>query len=165
MSGSVAKVCWGISRQPWDPAKLPRPPQSEGWGPAASVLPATFSPLCHPGLSGSGARQVRGGRHSPQGKLQWVSSSDSPGPQEGWLSPYMRGLHINSFLLNDQYPLPNPVELMANLSGGRKFTKLDLTAVYTQMVLDDESSKLIPTGDYTICLAPFWTCLSMLFSI
>ena len=50
---------------------------------------------------------------------------------------------INPFLLVDQYPVPNPSELLASLTCGRKFTKLDLTAAYTQMALDDESSKLV----------------------
>ena len=43
----------------------------------------------------------------------------------------------------DHYPLPNPNELMASLTGGKHFTKLDLTAAYQQMLLDDESTKLV----------------------
>ena len=43
----------------------------------------------------------------------------------------------------DQHPLPNPNELMASLAGGKTFTKLDLTAAYQQMLLDDESAKLV----------------------
>ena len=50
---------------------------------------------------------------------------------------------INPMLQVDQYPLPNPNELMASLAGGKHFTKLDLTAAYQQMLLDDESTKLV----------------------
>ena len=50
---------------------------------------------------------------------------------------------INPFLNVDQYPLPKPSDLMTCLTGGKIFTKLDLTAAYQQMLLDDESSKLV----------------------
>ena len=50
---------------------------------------------------------------------------------------------INPMLQVDQYPLPNSNDLMANLAGGKHFTKLDLTAAYQQMLLDDESAKLV----------------------
>ena len=50
---------------------------------------------------------------------------------------------INPYLQINQYPLPNPAELIVRLTGGRKFTKLDLTAAYTQMLLDEESTKLV----------------------
>ena len=43
----------------------------------------------------------------------------------------------------DQHPLPNPNELLSTLAGGKSFTKLDLTAAYQQMLLDDESAKLV----------------------
>ena len=49
---------------------------------------------------------------------------------------------VNPILDVDQYPLPKPQELLAALSGGQKFTKLDLSAAYQQMLLDDESCKL-----------------------
>ena len=43
----------------------------------------------------------------------------------------------------DQYPLPKPSDLMMCLTGGKLFTKLNLTAVYQQMLLDEDSSKLV----------------------
>ena len=43
----------------------------------------------------------------------------------------------------DQYPLPNPNELIANLTNGKLFTKLDLTSAYQQILLDEESAKLV----------------------
>ena len=43
----------------------------------------------------------------------------------------------------DQYPLPNPNELLASLANGKHFTKLDLTSAYRQMTLDEESAKLV----------------------
>ena len=50
---------------------------------------------------------------------------------------------INPYLQVDQYPLPKPSELFACLTGGQSFTKLDLTAAYQQMMLDEESAKLV----------------------
>lgn len=50
---------------------------------------------------------------------------------------------VNPWLQVDQYPLPNPSELMTCLTGGQSFTKLDLQAAYQQMSLDEESRKLV----------------------
>lgn len=50
---------------------------------------------------------------------------------------------VNSEMEVDQYPLPKPADLFASLTGGMKFTKLDLTSAYQQVVLDEESSKLV----------------------
>ena len=40
----------------------------------------------------------------------------------------------------DQYPLPRPEELFATLAGGKKFSKIDLSQAYTQILLDDTSA-------------------------
>ena len=45
----------------------------------------------------------------------------------------------NKSLEIDQHPLPRPDELFAALSGGVKFSKIDLTQVYQQMILDKDS--------------------------
>lgn len=42
----------------------------------------------------------------------------------------------------DKYPLPKVDEILANLSHGEKFTKLDLSQAYHQIQLDEESKKL-----------------------
>ena len=46
---------------------------------------------------------------------------------------------VNPFLEIDQYPLPLPEDLMAALTGGYKFSKLDLSTAYQQMILDEDS--------------------------
>ena len=46
---------------------------------------------------------------------------------------------MNAFLETDQYPLPCPKDLMTCLTGGCSFSKLDLSAAYQQMVLDEEA--------------------------
>ena len=43
----------------------------------------------------------------------------------------------------DQHPLPNPEELYVTLSGGEKFTKLDLSCAYQQIELDEESREYV----------------------
>jgi hypothetical protein len=50
---------------------------------------------------------------------------------------------INESLIVDKYPLPNPQDLFAALSGGKFFTKLDLTQAYQQMSLSEESRKYV----------------------
>ena len=50
---------------------------------------------------------------------------------------------LNGALEVDQYPLPKPSDLFACLTGGTKFTKLDLSAAYQQLLLDEESQILV----------------------
>ena len=50
---------------------------------------------------------------------------------------------LNGALQVDQYPLPRPSNLFTCLTGGNKFTKLDLSAAYQQLSLDAESQKLV----------------------
>lgn len=46
---------------------------------------------------------------------------------------------INPHLVIDQYPLPKPQDLFTALSGGQKFTLLDMREAYQQMLLDEAS--------------------------
>ena len=48
---------------------------------------------------------------------------------------------VNRCIEVEQYPLPKPNDLFSSLSGGLKFTKLDLTQAYQQLPLDPESQK------------------------
>ena len=48
---------------------------------------------------------------------------------------------INPVLEVDQYPLPRPEDLFATLSGGQRFTKLDLKQALLHMVLDNDSRR------------------------
>ena len=43
----------------------------------------------------------------------------------------------------DQYPLPKPDDLFTALSGGKRFTKLDLKHAYQQMRLEDSAKELV----------------------
>lgn len=43
----------------------------------------------------------------------------------------------------DKYPLPKIEDIFANLSGGQKFSKIDLRQAYHQMELDDTSKSLL----------------------
>ena len=52
-------------------------------------------------------------------------------------------LSINPYLNIDRYPLPIPADLMASVTGGKRFSKLDLRAAYQHMPLDTESAKLV----------------------
>ena len=50
---------------------------------------------------------------------------------------------INPVLAVDKYPLPKPDDLMAQLAGGQKFSKLDLSQAYQQILLDENSRKFV----------------------
>ena len=49
---------------------------------------------------------------------------------------------VNKVCSGDNYPIPRIEDLAYALSGGDKFTKLDLSHAYTQLQLDDESRDL-----------------------
>ena len=84
------------------------------------------------------------------GILQKVDSSDWAAPivpvlkKDGQLricGDYK--LTVNQALETEQYPLPKPEDLFATLTGGRKFTKLDLSHAYLQLPLDKWSRKYV----------------------
>ena len=50
---------------------------------------------------------------------------------------------INSVLQVDQYPVPSAEDLFATLSGGQKFSKLDLSQAYQQVLLELGSRKYV----------------------
>jgi len=66
---------------------------------------------------------------------------------------------VNPVLNVDQYPHPKPPELLATLTNGWKFMRLDWSAAYQQMLLDDKSSKLVTInthlGLFRYCRLPF----------
>ena len=61
---------------------------------------------------------------------------------------------INQALAVDQYPLPKPADLFASLTGGKVFTKLDLSQAYLQLQLDEESSTYVTINTHQ-CLYRF----------
>lgn len=48
---------------------------------------------------------------------------------------------VNGVSKLDNYPIPKTEDLLATLGGGQKFTKLDMSQAYQQLVLDEESRK------------------------
>ena len=52
-------------------------------------------------------------------------------------------LTVNPVVREDRYPVPRIEDLYAQLSGGKKFTKLDLSNAYLQLVVDEESKKFL----------------------
>ena len=67
---------------------------------------------------------------------------------------------VNSALDVNQYPLPCPADLMASLTGGQKFSKIDLTSAYQQMALEEESRQYVTAnthrGLYRFTHLPLW---------
>lgn len=52
-------------------------------------------------------------------------------------------LTVNQAVTTEIYPLPRIEELMATLSGGTMFSKIDLASAYQQVLLEDESKELL----------------------
>ena len=52
-------------------------------------------------------------------------------------------LTVNQVSKCDTYPIPRIEDLLARISGGQKFTALDLDRAYQQLVLDEESRKYV----------------------
>ncbi|CAK1587556.1 unnamed protein product [Parnassius mnemosyne] len=61
---------------------------------------------------------------------------------------------VNEATESDIYPMPTANEVFATIAGGRFFTTLDLDRAYTQVVVDDNTSKLLTLntckGLYTV---------------
>lgn len=54
---------------------------------------------------------------------------------------------LNQSLAVQKFPLPTQDELLANLSGGEKFTTMDLTDAYLSIPMD-EQCKETPSNQY-----------------
>ncbi len=68
-------------------------------------------------------------------------------------------LTVNRVSKLEQYPIPRIEDLFATLSGGQKFTKLDMSHAYHQIALDVESRKYVTVnthkGLFTYRVLPF----------
>lgn len=68
-------------------------------------------------------------------------------------------LTVNRVSKIEQYPIPRIEDLFANLSGGEKFSKLDMSHAYHQIALDDDSKKYVTVnthkGLFTYKVLPF----------
>lgn len=66
---------------------------------------------------------------------------------------------INAYLEDVNYPLPRIEDLFQGLQGGSKFSKIDLTQAYNQLVLDEISSRMLTwsthKGLYAVKRLPF----------
>ena len=63
-------------------------------------------------------------------------------------------------LTANRHPLPRIEELLANLAGGKGFSKLDMTQAYLQLSLDDESKELVTVNTHKGLSFTVWYCLS-----
>ena len=50
---------------------------------------------------------------------------------------------VNRVSKLDKYPIPKIEDLFAQLSGGKRYTKLDMSQAYQQIVLDKDSRKFV----------------------
>jgi hypothetical protein len=55
---------------------------------------------------------------------------------------------VNPMMDIDQYPLPKIDDIFANLSGGTRFTKLDLKNAYLQMEVEEDQKELLTTDTH-----------------
>ncbi|XP_039469023.1 uncharacterized protein K02A2.6-like [Oreochromis aureus] len=66
---------------------------------------------------------------------------------------------VNPVLTAEQYPLPLTDDLFAGLSGGQKFSKIDLNQAYLQMHVEEQSREMLTInthkGLFRYCRLPF----------
>ena len=55
---------------------------------------------------------------------------------------------VNRVSKLDNYPIPKTEDLLATLAGGEKFTKLDMSKAYQQLLLDEDSKKYTTINTY-----------------
>ena len=60
---------------------------------------------------------------------------------------------VNQATPPETYPLPTAEQLFANLSGGKHFSKLDLSSAYLQLPLASRIQQSTPTKAYSITIA------------
>ena len=48
----------------------------------------------------------------------------------------------------DQYPVPKAEDLFVSLAGGQKFTKLDLSHAYQQVLLEEDSHQFVTKSSH-----------------
>ena len=65
---------------------------------------------------------------------------------------------VNSVLEVDQHRLPNPEQLFVELSEGEKFTKLDLSQAYQQILLDEDSREYVTINTHKGLCRPTRQC-------
>lgn len=55
---------------------------------------------------------------------------------------------INGWLRTDHYPLPNPEDIFVKIAGSKVFSKLDLTAAYSQLKVGKGSPELLTVNTH-----------------
>ena len=64
---------------------------------------------------------------------------------------------VNQASLTEQYPLPRAEDLFADLSGGKYFTKLDLSNAYLQLPLSNAAKKYVTINTHkAVQQTPIW---------
>ena len=65
---------------------------------------------------------------------------------------------INPVLNVDKYPVPKAEDLFATLAGGKKFSKLDLSHAYQQVLLESDSRQFVTINTHkgAIYSSTFW---------
>jgi hypothetical protein len=87
---------------------------------------------------------VEKGVYTPVDQSEWASPQVIVVKENGSLrlcGDYK--VTVNQVLEKDPYPLPTVDELLAKLSGGSIFTKLDLAEAFQQLALSEQSKKLL----------------------
>ena len=72
---------------------------------------------------------------------------------------------VNQASKLDNYSIPKTGNLQAKIGGSQKFTKLDLSHTYQQLLLDEESHKYTTTTQWTIYIQRGYTMTDLLAGI
>ena len=90
-------------------------------------------------------------RLESEGVIEPIQFADWATPIVAVLKAYGKSVRIcgdfkvtvNRVSKLDRYPIPKIEDLLAQLAGGKAFTKLDMSQAYQQLLLEDESKKYV----------------------
>ena len=67
--------------------------------------------------------------------------------------------NLNQAIKRPHYAIPTTGEILSKMKGAKRFTKLDTSSAYWQILIDESSSKLLtfnsPTGRYRFLSMPY----------
>ena len=89
----------------------------------------------------------------------WVNSMVVVKKPSGNLRICIDPINLNQALREPHYAIPTTEEILSKMEGAKRWTKLDASNAYWQILIDESSSKLLtfnsPTGKYRFLRMPY----------
>ena len=134
----------------------------------AKILWGTYSTIRHADVSRGGAQPFGTTGNTRACSIHRMGSTYCACAKK-WQKEHIHlwwfKLTVNQVSRPDRYPIPKIVDLLAKLSGGKMFMKLDMRQAYHQLLLDEESKQYVvvntPKGLFKYNHLPFGVSLAL----